>query len=186
MNILSSFLVAAGLSMDNMAVTVSAGCSHRNHVPYHLAGQISLLFSLAHFVMFSIGFEGGVLAHAGQRVGAWVACTLLVIIGVHMILNAFHPDEVQQGVFASVKTQLFLAIATSLDALFVGTGMGLSHAAYWQTVLAVTGCVFVTSWGGFYAGHYLGKKFGPKMEIAGGCVLVLLGIKVLLDGISIL
>lgn len=186
MNILPSLLVAAGLSMDNMAVTVSAGCSHRSHVPYQLAGQISLLFSLAHLVMFSVGFEGGVLAHAGQKVGAWIACTLLVVIGVRMIQNAFHPDEVQKGIFASLKMQLFLAIATSLDALFVGAGMGLSHAAYWQTVLAVTGCVFVTSWSGFYAGHYLGKKFGPKMEIAGGCVLIFLGIKVLLDGIGIL
>ena len=185
MNILSSFLVAAGLSMDNMAATVSAGCA-RGSCPQRMLWQISALFAAAHFIMFSVGFEGGVLLHAGRKAGAWAACIILVIIGVRMIKSGFHPADEACTLFASLRTQLALAVATSLDALFVGAGMAFSSIPFWQTVLWITGCVFVTSFGGFYAGHYLGKKFGPRMEIAGGCVLVLLGIKVLLDGIGIL
>lgn len=172
--------------MDNMAVAVSTGCAHRNRLSGSLLWQLSVLFALAHFVMFSLGFEGGMLVHAGRKVGACVACVLLVIIGGRMIQGAFHSAPVTPNLFVSLKTQLTLAVATSLDALFVGAGMGLTEMPFWQTVLAVTGCVFVTTWGGFYIGHFLNKTFGPKMEIAGGVVLIILGIKVLLDGIGIL
>ena len=185
MNILSSFLVAAGLSMDNMAATISAGCA-RGNFSQRMLWQISALFAAAHFVMFSIGFEGGRLVHAGRKAGAWAACIILGIIGIRMIKSGARPQERTCSLFSSLRTQLALAVATSLDALFVGTGMAFSAAPFWQTSLFITGCVFVTSFGGFYAGHYLGKKFGPVMETAGGCILVLLGIKALLEGIGIL
>ena len=184
MNILSSFLVALGLSMDNLAVTVSAGCSRSTQRSGRAILQVSVLFVLAHFIMFSLGFEGGVLAHAGRTLGAWVACGILVFIGVRMIINA-HAEENDSSIFTSLKTQLALAVATSLDALFVGAGLALVQAPFWQTQLALMSCVFVTSLGGFYLGHYLGKHLGPKMEIVGGCVLVVLGVKVLLEGVGI-
>lgn len=186
MNILSSFLVAVGLSMDNLAVTVSAGCARSHHSCMRLILQIGLLFALAHFIMFAIGFEGGVLLHASQVLGAWVACMILVIIGVRMIKEALSPhEETACPIFTSLKTQLALAVATSLDALFVGAGMSLAGAAFWQTQFFLVLCVFITSCCGFYLGNYLGKKFGRNMEIAGGTVLILLGVKVLLEGVGI-
>ena len=170
--------------MDNLAVTVSAGCSRSKQHGICKIVQVSVWFVLAHFVMFSLGFEGGVLAHAGRTLGAWVACGILVFIGVRMIINA-HAAENDSSIFTSFKTQLALAVATSLDALFVGAGLALVQAPFWQTQLALMSCVFVTSLGGFYLGHCLGKRLGPKMEIAGGCVLVVLGVKVLLEGVGI-
>lgn len=186
MNILPSFLVAVGLSMDNLAVTVSAGCSRSSHSCWRLIVQVSLLFTLAHFMMFALGFEGGVLVHAGRSLGAWIACGILVFIGVRMIKNAFgETGEVACPIFTSLRTQISLALATSLDALFVGAGLALAQAPFWQTQAALTVCVFCTSLCGFYLGHYLGKKFGRNMEIIGGAVLVFLGLKVLLEGIGI-
>lgn len=186
MNILSSFLVAAGLSMDNLAVTVSAGCSRSSQSSRGLIVQVSLLFALAHFVMFALGFESGTLVHASRTLGAWVACAILVFIGGRMIKNAWcNAGEVACPIFTSLKTQLALAVATSLDALFVGAGLALAGAAFWQTQAFLVGCVFITSLCGFYLGHYLGKKFGRNMEITGGIVLVFLGMKVLLEGIGI-
>lgn len=171
--------------MDNLAVTVSAGCSRSRHNVQQLL-QVSLLFALMHFVMFALGFEGGVLLHIGRTAGAWVACAILVFIGVRMIKEAFEPHrQAACPVFTSVKTQLALAVATSLDALFVGAGMSLINAPFWQTQLALLLCVFVTSLCGFYLGGYLGRKFGRNMEILGGCVLVFLGAKVLLEAIGI-
>lgn len=185
MNILSSFLVALGLSMDNLAVTLSAGCSR--HRPYcGKLVQVSLLFALMHFVMFALGFEGGVLLHAGRVVGGWVACLILVLIGVRMIKNAFNLAQANAcPIFTSLKTQLALAVATSLDALFVGAGMSLAGTSFWQTQIFLVLCVFITSLCGFYLGGYLGKKFGRNMEILGGCVLVFLGVKVLLEAVGI-
>ncbi len=186
MNILSSFLVAVGLSMDNLAVTVSAGCSRSTHNCGRLIIQVSVLFALMHFVMFAVGFESGTWVHASRTLGAWIAFAILVFIGLRMIKNAFGPgEEVSCPIFTSLKTQLALAVATSLDALFVGAGLALAGAPFWQTQAALVVCVFLTSLCGFYLGHYLGKKFGRNMEITGGAVLMLLGIKVLLEGIGI-
>ena len=162
--------------MDNLAVTLSAGCTRSRHSCMRFIMQVSLLFAFAHFVMFALGFEGGVLLHAGRLAGAWVACAILVIIGVRMIKESFGPqDGTVCSIFTSLKTQLALAVATSLDALFVGAGMSLISASFWQTQIFLVVCVFVTSLCGFYLGGYLGKKFGRNMEILGGCVLIFLG-----------
>ncbi len=184
MNILSSLLVAIGLSMDNMAATLSAGCA-RESFSQRMLGRVSALFAGAHFCMFSMGFEGGVLVHAGRKAGAWAACIILVIIGARMIKNAYTTTDISRPLFASFKTQLALAVATSLDALFVGASMAFSDVPFWQTVLFITGCVYITSWGGFYTGRILGQKFGPRMEQLGGAVLILLGVKILLEGVGI-
>ena len=186
MNILSSFLVAFGLSMDNMAVTLSAGCAQRTGPVSRILWQISTLFALAHFLMFALGYEGGTLVHAGHKAGAWTAFIILLVIGGRMIKNAFSSQPEVQPLFTLLRTQIYLAVATSLDALFVGAGMGLSAASFWPTILLVTGCVFITSFCGFYMGQLLGRKFGPKMEMIGGGVLILLGAKVLLEGLGIL
>lgn len=186
MNILSSFLVALGLCMDNMAVTLSAGCAQPAAKNSRILWQISALFALAHFGMFAVGYESGALVHAGRKIGACAAFVILLIIGGRMIKNAFVSQPEEVPLFSLLRTQIYLAMATSLDALFVGAGMGLSAAPFWLTVGMVTGCVFITSFCGFYMGRLLGKKFGPKMEMIGGGVLILLGVKVLLEGLGIL
>ncbi len=186
MNMLASFLVAAGLSMDNLAVTVSAGCSHQVKGCSRTLWQVSLLFAAAHFVMFTIGFEGGVLLHAGKRIAPWLACAILVFIGLRMIKNAFTAQGKEQTpLLNSFRTQMLLALATSVDALLVGAGLAFATVAFWQTALALVLCVFITSLCGFYLGRYLGHKFGRNMEMLGGLVLVFLGVKVLLEGVGI-
>ena len=137
-------------------------------------------------MMFALGYEGGALVHAGRKAGTWMAFAILMVIGGRMIKNARTGQVEQSPIFTSLRTQGSLALATSLDALFVGAGMGLSATPFWTTILLVTGCVFVTSFCGFYMGQWLGKKFGPKMEMIGGGILILLGVKVLLEGLGIL
>ena len=171
--------------MDNLAVTVSAGCAQsKDHAA--VRWQISLLFALAHFVMFSAGFVGGELLHAGRAAGAWIAFLILLFIGLHMIKEAFSDkEEAAPGIFNSFRMQAALAVATSMDALFAGAGLGVLYLPFWQTVLLLTGCVFITSFWGFKAGHVLGRKFGTGVEIAGGIVLMIVGAKVLLEGLGI-
>lgn len=172
--------------MDNLAVSISAGCVPGERSRWIL-WQISLLFAFSHFAMFALGFEGGIWVHVSQSVGPWVACGILVLIGSRMVQESFTPMcQVRPLVFSSLKMQLALAIATSLDALFVGAGLGIAHALFWQTAFALTGCVFLTSLLGFYLGNSLSKKLGRKMELIGGIVLVLLGVKILLEAKGIL
>ncbi len=181
MNILSAFLVALSLSMDNFAVALAGGCSHSNKLSANVVWQVGLLFALAHFVMFSLGFLGGyeLLRWIGE-VGTWVASALLIYIGLHMIWQSFADHSTSHKVLSSLKMQMVLALATSVDALLVGLGLGLKSVSYWLTVLILSGCVFATSICGFYAGHVLGRHFGRIVEIAGGCVLIFLAVKWLL------
>lgn len=185
---LASFLMAAGLSMDNLAVTISAGCSQQIRGRSRTLWQVSLLFALAHFVMFTIGFEGGHLLHAGRVLAPWLACAILVFIGLRMIKSAFTVgslDEPNAPLLDSRHVQVMLALATSMDALLAGAGLAFTTISFWQTILALVVCVFITSLCGFYLGQYLGRKFGRNMEMLGGLVLVFLGLKVLLEGVGI-
>ena len=188
MNIFSSFLVALGLSMDNWAVTIASGCTHHKAIPKTYIFKVSALFSLAHFVMFSGGWLCG--AGVGKYIGAvdhWIAFVILVLIGGRMIKESRRSEEEPEGVCVlhTFKMLCALAVATSLDALLVGMGLAFTDASFWSTVWMLTGCVFVTSCSGFYVGAYLGRKFGKVMEALGGGVLILIGFKLLLEGIGI-
>ena len=168
--------------MDNLAVALAAGCNRTTALPRGATVQVGILFAAAHFVMFSLGFFSGheLMLWIGN-VGRWVATAILVYIGLHMIYESRQPAHLKNtNVLNSFKMQVILALATSVDALLVGIGLGLAAAPFWLTVLLLSACVFVTSVGGFYAGHWLGRRFGQVMEIVGGCVLILIGVKWLL------
>ena len=181
MNILSAFLIAISLCMDNFAVSLSAGCSLWQKLPKAIIWRMGTFFALAHFIMFSIGFLGGhELMQVVGQIGKWIASGILIYIGIHMMQEAREETSFSGGMLTSFKVQLLLSLATSIDALLVGLGLGLQNAPFWLTVGTMSGCVFLTSIGGFYAGHILGRRFGQRVEIAGGCVLVLIALKWLL------
>ena len=99
MNILSSLLVALGLSMDNWAVTIASGCSHHDAIPKSYIFKVSSLFAIAHFAMFSGGWLCG--AGLGKYIGAvdhWIAFAILVFIGFRMIKESRSREESGQDV----------------------------------------------------------------------------------------
>jgi len=181
MNILSAFLVAISLCMDNLAVSLAAGCTLQGKLSKNIIFRMGILFAAAHFIMFSLGFLGGYeLERVVGKIGTWIASALLVYIGVHMMLQACKESSFSGGMFASLKMRLLLALATSIDALLVGIGLGLQSAPFWLTALTMSGCVFFTSILGFYTGRCLGRRFGRGVEILGGCVLIIIALKWLL------
>ena len=125
MNILSALLVALGLSMDNWAVTIASGCSHRNAISQTYIFKVSALFSLAHFVMFSGGWLCG--AGLGRYIGAvdhWIAFFILVFIGARMIKESRGAKEGSDVcLLHSFKTLLALAVATGRAAGGNGAGV---------------------------------------------------------------
>lgn len=187
MNILSALLVALGLSMDNLAVTIASGCSHHNAISKTYIFKVSALFALAHLGMFLVGWLCG--AGLGRYIGAvdhWIAFFILVFIGARMMKEARGAKEgTDVCTLHSFKTLFALSVATSLDALLVGMGLAFTDAPFWITVWTLAACVFVTSWTGFYLGAFLGRKFGKVMEALGGAVLMLIGLKLLLEGVGI-
>lgn len=187
MNILSALAVALGLSMDNFAVTIASGCGCGKSVRRKHAFWISLSFALAHVLMFGAGWLGGrELGRFIDRFDHWIAFFVLAFIGAKMIKEAFSKKEEPDWCrVISARTVLALAVATSLDALLVGIALSLSSAPFWLTMWFLAGCVFATSYTGFYLGVYLGARFGAAMEALGGLALIAAGSKVLLGGLGI-
>lgn len=176
-----------GLSMDNFAVTIASGCCHHAKIPVRYAGKVSVLFTLAHFVMFSGGWLCGEgLGRYISSIDHWAAFGILAYIGGQMVRNSRQKeDEPDVCALHSFKTLLMLSFATSVDALVVGMGCAFTEVPFWPVVGMLCACVLVTSWAGFYLGAFLGRRFGKLMEALGGLVLIGLGIKLLLEGVGI-
>lgn len=187
MNVLSSFIVALSLSMDTFAVTIASGCACGRSLRFKHIFSVSACFVLAHVIMLSTGwFCGKELGRFIDKVDHWLAFLVLCFIGIKMVKEAFEKkQEPQLCQLISFKTILVLAVATSLDALLVGVALSLTAAPYFLTLFSMMGCVFVTSYIGFYLGNFLGRRFGTWMEVLGGIALAAVGTKVLLSGLGI-
>ena len=187
MVLLSAILVALGLSMDNLAVTVAAGCAAHGRIPVRDEIKASVSFTLAHVVMFCGGWGLGIgVGHYIAVLDHWLAFGILTFIGVKMIKESFssHGEEHLPPVMNG-RTLVWLALATSVDAWLVGMGLSFTRAPFVLTLTAMAVSVFCTSWAGFYFGAWLGQKFGKRMEALGGMALVGIGVKLLLEGLGI-
>ncbi|MBQ7908317.1 MAG: manganese efflux pump [Elusimicrobiaceae bacterium] len=187
MNVLSSFIVALSLSMDNFAVTIASGCSAGRDLRFKHIFSVSMCFVMAHVLMFSAGWFGGKeLGRVIDRFDHWAAFVVLVFIGLKMVKEAFEKKENPNLCrIISFKSILALALATSLDALLVGIALSLTAAPFALTLLSMAVCVFVTSYAGFYLGNFLGARFGTAVEVLGGVALAGVGVRVLLSGLGI-
>lgn len=186
MNVLSSFIVALSLSMDNFAVTIASGCCSGGKLRPGYILSVSFCFVLAHILMLSVGWLGGQgLGRWIHHIGYWVAFGVLVWIGGKMVKEALSKKAENVCRILPLKTIFVLAVATSLDALLVGMALSLTAAPFIETLCFMAGCVLVTSISGFYLGHLLGRRFGTIMEVSGGVALAAIGVRVLLSGLGI-
>ena len=179
------FLIAVGLSMDAFAVSVCKGLSVRQLRPRHalLAG---LYFGGFQFLMPVLGWLLGYRFEAMiTSVDHWIAFLLLSLIGGNMIKESFSEDEEVNDDFG-VKTMLLLAVATSIDALAVG----ITFAFLSVRILPAAGLIGVTTFLFSVAGIVIGRAFGAKYkagaERLGGVILILIGLKILLEHLGIL
>ena len=172
--------------MDNFAIAIAAGCT-RGKITGRRVLQISVCFALAHIIMFSSGWLGGQeLGRVIDKWDHWVACGVLAFIGGKMIYEALSETQSSDSSWTQSYGLIgWFALATSLDALGVGIAISLENAPFWWTLWLMAGCVFVTSFVGFELGRSLGERFGVRMEILGGLVLVGFAIKILLSGLGI-
>ena len=180
MDALTLILIALGLSMDAFAVAVTTGgivtCNHLRN-----ALRMALYFGLFQAIMPVAGWFGaGQFRNYIVSVDHWIAFGLLVFIGVKMIYEAVHETE-EKIVCEPLSNRLLfiLAVATSIDALAVGISFACLNVSIVTPVLVIGIITFVLSLAGFRIGMKMGHFFENRIEIAGGVILILIGIKIL-------
>ena len=191
MSIFELFLIAVGLSMDAFAVAICKGLSMRK-MNYRHAAVIALFFGGFQALMPLIGW---VLGKQFERyitsVDHWIAFILLAIIGMNMIREALGKDDEEeekgcQGDRLDLKDLLMMAIATSIDALAVGVTFAFLQVSIVPAVSLIGITTFVLSLIGVSLGRVFGAKFKSKAEFLGGAILILIGVKILLEHLGVL
>ena len=182
-------LLAVGLSMDAFAVSICKGLSMKK--ASLKAGAIcGTWFGGFQALMPLIGFFlGALFADAIETFDHWVAFGLLVIIGVNMLKEAFSKgcECENQDADLSAKTMFVMAIATSIDALAVGISLAMAGDVNIFLAIGLIGVVtFAMCALGVKIGNVFGSRFEKKAQIAGGVILILLGIKILLEHLGVL
>ena len=184
MGLLELFILAVGLSMDAFAVSVCKGLSVKKMEPKH-ALICGAYFGGFQALMPTIGYLlGSQFESMITQIDHWIAFVLLGIIGINMIKESREDEDEELNASFDVKTMLALAVATSIDA--VGVTFAFLHV---NIVWAVTfiGCTtFILSAIGVKVGNVFGMKYKSKAEFVGGLILVLMGIKILLEHLGFL
>lgn len=192
MGILEILMLAVGLSMDAFAVSICKGLCMRKAT---LKSQVicGAWFGGFQGLMPLIGFFLGTLfAEAIQAFDHWVAFVLLAIIGFNMLKEAFSKETVDSCDISgeadlSVKTMFVMAVATSIDALAVGISLAMAgNVNIWLAVALIGVTTFILSAVGVKVGNVFGSRYEKKAQFCGGVILILLGLKILLEHLGVL
>lgn len=184
MGLIELFILAVGLSMDAFAVSICKGLSLRKIKAKHMC-IAGLWFGGFQALMPLVGyFLGSFFSEMIEQYDHWVAFILLAIIGGNMIKESFGKDENVDSAM-DFKSMLLLAIATSIDALAVGVTFAFLQVQIVPAVSFIGAVTFIFSAVGIKIGSLFGTKYRSKAELFGGIVLVLIGLKILLEGIGV-
>ena len=186
------FLLAVGLSMDAFAVSVCKGLAMKK-ATLKAEATCGLWFGGFQMLMPVTGFFlGSLFAEAIEAFDHWVAFGLLAIIGINMLKEALEKedesgDDPEKDADLSVKTMFLMAVATSIDALAVGISLAMVGSVnIWLAAAFIGICTCLLSALGVKIGNVFGSRYEKKAELAGGVILILLGVKILLEHLGVL
>lgn len=186
MGLIELFLIAVGLSMDAFAVSVCKGLAMPK-CTFKKAAIVGLWFGGFQALMPAIGYIlGAQFQEAIASIDHWIAFVLLVLIGGNMVHEALDNDEEEADASLDVKTMFLLAVATSIDALAIGITFAFLKVSIIPAVCFIGIVTFIISFAGVKIGNVFGARYKNKAEIVGGVILILLGLKILLEHLGFL
>lgn len=186
MGIFEIVLIGLGLAMDAFAVSICKGLSMKK-MNWKNAIIIALYFGIFQALMPIIGYWlGTTFSSLVENVDHWIAFILLVIIGGNMIKDSFDDECEKRNEKIDFKTMIILAIATSIDALAVGVTFAFFKTNIVLAVSIIGIITFILSLIGVKIGNHFGDKFQNKAELTGGIILIIMGIKILLEHLGII
>ena len=185
MSFFDLFLIALALSMDAFAVSICKGLSVKKAGAKHILtagiyfGGFQALMPLIGFLL-GFKFERFIVS-----IDHWIAFVLLAVIGGNMIREALGGGDDEVNDSFSFRTMLPLALATSIDALAVGISFAFLGVDIVKAAVLIGVTTFVLSGVGIVVGNIFGSKYKSKAELAGGIVLILIGLKILLEHLGV-
>ena len=186
MDLIELFLIAVGLSMDAFAVSVCKGLAMPK-CTFKKAAIVGLWFGGFQALMPAIGYIlGAQFQEAIASIDHWIAFVLLALIGGNMIHEALDNDEEEADASLDVKTMFLLAVATSIDALAIRITFAFLKVNIIPAVCFIGIVTFIISFAGVKIGNVFGARYKNKAEIVGGVILILLGLKILLEHLGFL
>ncbi len=181
MSLTELFIIAVGLSMDAFAVAVCKGLAMPK-MNWRNAGIVGLYFGGFQGVMPFLGYLlGSRFSETIQSYDHWIAFFLLALIGGNMIKEAFESGEETADPSLDIKTMTLMAVATSIDALAVGVTFAFLQVQIIPAVSFIGSITFLLSAAGVKLGNVFGCCYQKKAEFAGGLILILMGLKILLE-----
>jgi manganese efflux pump family protein len=182
MELVTSLFVGVGLAMDAFAVSLSIGT---DTITNDMRAKLRLAFHFGFFQMMMtvLGWlAGNTISTFIQDFDHWVAFGLLAYVGINMIRSGLNPNfESYRQNPSRGRLLVVLCIATSIDALAVGLSMAMIHVWVYFPSIVIGLVTFGLSMVGLKAGGKLGQKFGKRMEIYGGIILIGIGLKILAE-----
>lgn len=187
MGIVELFLIAVGLSMDAFAVSVCKGLSTQQLKPKHYI-TVGAWFGGFQALMPAAGYLlGSAFEKYITKYDHWVSFLLLCIIGGNMLKEGFSGETESASPSFGASAMAVMALATSIDALAVGITFALLPDVNIAAAVIFIGVItFILSAVGLKIGNLFGSKYKSKAEIAGGVILILIGLKILLEHLGVI
>ena len=186
MGLIEVIIIGIGVAMDAFAVSICKGLSLKK-INLKRSLIVAVYFSIFQAIMPLLGFFlGSTFENFITDIDHWLAFVLLSIIGVNMLRDAFSKEKEDFNDKIDFKTMSLLGIATSIDALAVGITFAFLKTNIWLNILIIGLITFVITFIGVNIGNRFGNKHEKGAQIFGGFILILIGVKILLEHLSII
>lgn len=184
MKLIEIILIGISLAMDAFAVSICKGISLKK-IYFKLAIFLSLYFAIFQALMPYIGYNiASTFTDVVLKIDHYIAFILLSIIGISMIISYKENDEYDNDI--SFKTMILLAIATSIDAFAIGVTFAFLNTNLYLSLFIIFIITLILSTIGFLIGNKISNKFQNKAKLFGGFLLIIIGIKILIEHLNIL
>lgn len=185
MELLTIILIAVGLSFDTFAVSVSSGLILRK-IDFSNASKIAITLAVFQAAMPLIGWiAGSGIKDYAESFDHWIAFGILTLLGGKMIYESFKTDPEDRNFNPlDIKVMVGMAIATSIDALIVGFSFALLNYKILISVGIIGAVTYIVAMLGMLFGKKIGASMGRRIEILGGVMLFLIGLKILIEHLS--
>jgi len=186
MDLLSVALIGISLAMDALAVSICKGLAMRTPSLKSML-VVGLWFGSFQAIMPVIGYYLGESFYQYiSEYDHWIAFILLLLIGLNMIRESFLSEDEGMDDSIGIRIMFLLAVATSIDAFAVGITLAMDGSDIWLPALIIGIITLAISMAGVRVGSVVGERFGRKAELVGGLILIMIGLKILLEHLGFL